>query len=185
MADLHGTGVGAQQVGGVGSAALDIEGVVHGTRRMVFRRVQCGEVEPVGFDFRAFGHIKAHGAEDALDALQRQRYRVQTTLPALAAGQANVQRFGLELHLQFRIGQRLAARGKGCLNGLLGDVDGGAAGLLFVYRQLRHALHELRHAARLAQKLRFCIFQISGGGALGKQLRRAFDQGIQLVHIDS
>jgi len=152
---------------------------------MVFRRVQCGEVEPVGLDLGALGHVETHGAEDALDALERERHRVQPALPALAPWQAHVQGLGLELDLQLRIGQCLAACGERGLDGLLGDVDGGAAGLLLVHRQLRHALHELGHATGLAQELRLGVFQISRGGALGKQLRRALDQGIQLVHIDS
>jgi len=79
----------------------------------------------------------------------------------------------------------LAACRKRRLDGLLGQVDGCATRLLFLDGKLRHALHELRHTARLAQELRLGIFQISGSGALGKQLRRAFNQGIQLVHIDS
>lgn len=113
---------------------------------MVFRRIQCSEVEPVGLDLRAFGDVKTHGTEDALDAFKRERYRVQATLPALAAWQAHVQCFGLELQLKFGIGQSLAASGQCSLDGLLGNVDGCAAGFLFLDGQLRHALHELGHA---------------------------------------
>ncbi len=51
--------------------------------------------------------------------------------------------------------------------------------------ELRHALHELGHVTRFAQKLGLRVFQISGVWRLGKQLPRALDQGIQLVHIDS
>ena len=185
MADLHGAGVRAQQVGCGGGAAFHVERVVHGPRGVVFWRVQCSEIEPVGFNLGAFGHVKTHGTEDALDAFQSERNGVEPTLPALATWQTHVQRFGLELQLQFRIGQRLAARRERRFDGLLGDVDGRTAGFLFLDGQLRHALHELRHATRLAQKLRLGVFEVSGGGALGKQLRRALNQGIQLVHNDS
>src|SRR3989344_1364759 len=130
----------------------------------------------------AFGDVKTHGAKDALDAFKREGHRVKTTLPALAAWQAHIQCLGLELKLQFCVGQRLAACGQCGFNGLLGHIDGCATGFFFLDGQLRHALHQLGHAARLAQKLRLGVFQISGGGALGKQLRRALDQGIQLVH---
>jgi hypothetical protein len=68
----------------------------------------------------------------------------------------------LSCSLQLGIGQRLAARGQRGLDGLLGHVDGGAAGLLLFDGQLRHALHQLGHAARLAQKLRLGVFQIGG-----------------------
>jgi len=71
MADLHRAGMRAQQMGRVVSATFDVKGVVHGARRMVLRRVQCGEIEPVGFDLGSVGHVEAHGAENGLDALQR------------------------------------------------------------------------------------------------------------------
>ncbi len=185
MANLHRAGVGAQQVGGGGSAALHIKRIVHGTRRMVFRRVQRSEVEPVGLDLGALSHIETHGAENALDALQRERHRVQTALPALAAWQAHIQGLGLELGLQLGISQCLTTGGQCGFDRLLGQVDGSATGLLLFDGQLRHPLHELRHTARFAQKLRLGVFQLSRGSALCKQLLRAFDQRIQLVHIDS
>jgi len=71
VADLHRAGVRAQQMGRIFSAAFDVKSVVHGARRMVLRRVQCSEIEPVGFDLGPVGHVEAHGAENGLDALQR------------------------------------------------------------------------------------------------------------------
>jgi hypothetical protein len=87
--------------------------------------------------------------------------------------------------LQLGVCQSLATGGQGRFDRLLGHVDGGAARLFLFDGKLRHALHELGHLARLAQKLRLGIFQISGGVGLRKQLLCAFDQRIQLVHIDS
>ena len=91
---------------------------MHRTRWMVFGRVQCSEVEPVGLDLGALRHFKTHGAKDCFDTLQRQRHGVQTALPALAARQRDVQRLGLELGIQLVIGQGLAARRQCGLNGL-------------------------------------------------------------------
>ena len=67
VADLHWAGVGSQQV-----TAFDVEGVVHGTGWVVFGRIERGEVEPVGFDLRALGHFKTHGAKNLLHAFERE-----------------------------------------------------------------------------------------------------------------
>ena len=75
---------------------------------MVFGRVQRREVKPVRLDLGAFGHVKAHGAKNALNALQRQRDGVQTTGTAATTGQAHIQHFGLQMGLQFGISQSLA-----------------------------------------------------------------------------
>ena len=64
MANLHGAGVGAQQM-----TAFDIEGVVHRACWMIFGCIEGREVEPVGFNFGALRHFKTHGAKNLLDAL--------------------------------------------------------------------------------------------------------------------
>jgi hypothetical protein len=124
VADLHGAGVGAQQVGGGFGATFHIKGVVHGTRGWSSGVFRCGEVEPVRLDLGALGHIKSHRAEDGLDALHRQRHGVQTTLPALAAWQCHVERFGAQLRLHFGVRQSLTAVSQRSFNGLFGEVDG-------------------------------------------------------------
>ena len=87
---------------------------------MVLRVVQRGEAHPVGLDLRAVGDVEAHRAEDGLDALDGARHRVQAAAAALAAGQRHVERLGLQLALEFGVGQRLAARGERRLDALLG-----------------------------------------------------------------
>ena len=64
MANLHGAGVGTQEI-----TAFYVEGVVHRTGRMVFRRIECREVEPVGFDFWTLRDFEPHRAKDGFDAL--------------------------------------------------------------------------------------------------------------------
>ena len=81
---------------------------------------------------------------------------------AQAAGQRDVERLGLELDVEFRVGQRLAAVVERSLDGLLGDVDCGAAGLLLLDAQRGHALHQLGDAAGLADELRLGVFQVGG-----------------------
>ena len=43
---------------------------MHRTRRMVFRRVQGGEVVEIGLDLGTVGHFEADRTEQRLDALQ-------------------------------------------------------------------------------------------------------------------
>ena len=149
---------------------------------MVLRRIERREIEPVRFDFGPVCHLEAHGAKDAFDALKRERNGVQPALPSLAARQAHVKRFGLQLQLQLDFGQGLAARRQGGLYGLLGKVDGCAARLFLVGRELRHALHKLGHSPGFAQKLGFRIFEIGGRCAFRKGLPGGLNQGIQVVH---
>src|ERR1035437_8666569 len=53
IADLHRAGMGAQKIGCIGSATLDIKSIVHGPRWGILGRIECGEIEPVGLNFRA------------------------------------------------------------------------------------------------------------------------------------
>ena len=64
MANLHGAGVGAQKI-----TAFYVEGVVHRTGGMVFWRIECREVEPIGFDFWTLRDFKTHRAKNGFDAL--------------------------------------------------------------------------------------------------------------------
>ena len=114
---------------------------------MVFRRVECGEVEPVGFNLWALGHFKPHRTKNGFDAFERDRHRVQAASHARATGQGHIQGFGFELGLEFGIGQGLAARCERGFNRLLGHVDGGTGRLLFFDAQGGHALHHLGDAA--------------------------------------
>ena len=147
VAHLHGAGVRAQQVWRFGAATFHIEGVVHGTCRMVFRRVERGEIEPVSFNLWALGHFKTHRTKNGFDAFERDRHRVQTASHAGAAGQGDIQGFGFELGLEFGIGQGLTAGSERGLYRLLGHVDGGTGGFLFFHAQSSHALHHLGDAA--------------------------------------
>ena len=183
VANLHRAGVRAQQIGRFFTAAFDVKGVVHRASGMVFRRIQCREVEPVGLNFGALGHLKAHGAKDRLNALQRQTHRMQTSLTALTTRQRHIQRLGLQLDFQLGVGKGLAPRCQRRLNGLLRLVDRRSAALFFIHRQSRHALHQLGDATRFAQKLGLGVFQIGRGGGLREAGASVVDQCVQLVHV--
>ena len=185
IADLHRAGMGAQQIGRGFSAAFDIKRVVHGARRMVFGRVERGEIKPVGLNLRALGHVKTHGAKNGFDPLQRQGHGVQAALRALPAGQADVERLGLELFFKLGLGHGVAARVQCGFDGLFGQIDGGTAGFLLFHGKLRHALHQFGDTARFAQKLRFGVLQVGGRLGLRKTGFGATDQlveGIGFVH---
>ena len=68
---------------------------------MVLRQIECLEVVVVLLDLRAFLDGEAHAEEDVLDALERQRQRMQMAERLLAARQRDVDLLALEtcLHL--------------------------------------------------------------------------------------
>ena len=182
VANLHGAGVRAQAVGlAVFAVHVHIEGVLHGAGGVVGRVAQRGEVEPVVFDFGAVGNIEAHAAEDLLDAFPREGDGVQAACAALAARQGDIQRLGLQVLLQLGFLQCLAARGERGFNGLLCLVDGSAARFLFFRRELGQLFHQRGDAARLAQKLRLGVFQVSRRGGLGKGGGGSGHQGIKFA----
>ena len=99
---------------------------------MVFGRVERGEIEPVGLNFGTFGNIKPHRSEELLDPLKRQGYGVKSTLHTVTTWQGDIQRFCLQLLLQFGFRKFVAARLQGSFHRLFGDVDGGAT-CLFLF----------------------------------------------------
>ncbi|MNS82032.1 hypothetical protein D3C72_1157660 [compost metagenome] len=100
----------------------------------------------------------------------------------MTAGQAHVERFGAQLQRELFVGELLAAVGQCGLDGLLADVDRGAAGLLLFDTQRGHALHQLGDAARLAKELGLGVFELCGRFRFGEGGACGVDQGVQLVH---
>ncbi len=70
--DLHRRGMSAQQI-----AIAQIEGVVHGPGRVIFRDIQGCEVVVLVLHFRPRGHGKAGLRENRLHASQSTRHRMQ------------------------------------------------------------------------------------------------------------
>jgi hypothetical protein len=166
----------------LGVLQLDVEGVLHRTRRVVFRVVQRREAHPVGLDLGTVGHVEAHAAEDGLDAFDGAAHRVQATGAAAAAGQRDVQRLGAQLLLEFGFGQLLAASLQGGFDAGLGLIDLGAAGLLLIGRQRAQALQQFRDAAALAEVARLGVFQRSGVRGGAEVSLRGVHQGVEVVH---
>ncbi|MNI35024.1 hypothetical protein D3C73_890350 [compost metagenome] len=94
VAHLHGAGVRAQQQRqAVGVVHVDVERVLHGTRRMVQRVVQSGEIGPVVFHFGAVGHVEANGTEDGFHSFPGPDHRMDAPRRATAARQGDVNGF--------------------------------------------------------------------------------------------
>ena len=140
MANLHRAGVGAQQV-----TTFHIKGVVHGARGVIFWRIECSEVVPIGLYFWPLRHFKAHGVKNLLDALQGQTDWVQATRWAQTPRQTHIQGLRFELAGQLFICQRLSALGQGHFHRLFGLVDGSPLKLFLFGWQRRQALHQLSH----------------------------------------
>src|SRR5450755_84484 len=90
-------------------AAFDIKGVVHRARRVVFRRVERGEVVEVVLDFRSLGNGEAKRVEQRLDAIDRAGNRVQCADRGAASGKRNVERFRGKLRAELGVGDLVAA----------------------------------------------------------------------------
>ena len=77
----------------VGLRRLHEEGVLHFAGRVVRLEVQGVEVEPLGFDLRAFGDFPAHAHEDVADAVLQRGERVAGTGTAAARRRGDIHGF--------------------------------------------------------------------------------------------
>ncbi len=84
-ANLHRRGVRTQQ-----HVLVEIEGIVHGARRVVRRYIQCFEIVVVILDLRPLHHFKTGAAKQCLDALQGSRDRMLTAGSETTARQGNI-----------------------------------------------------------------------------------------------
>ena len=148
---------------------------------MVFRQVQCFKVEVVALDFRAFFNAKAHMYENILDALHRQRQRMQMALRHIAARQSNVNLFAGQSCGKFLGFKLTSLRIDGFFHFCLGYVDNLADFRTFLGGQTAHATQYGGELALLAQILHTdivkcrhiaCGFDFSYGSCL--QLRNLF-----------
>ena len=101
---------------------------------------------------------------------------------ATVARQGDVERLGAQLQCELVIGQLLAAGRERGFDRLLGDIDGGAARLLFVDRQGSHAFHQLGDAPGLAKELCLGVLEFGRRLRVGESSACGGDQGVQLVH---
>ena len=163
VAHLHGTRVRAQQQWLAGAVlAVNVEGVLHRARRVVFRAVQCGEIGPVSLDLGTVGNVEANGSEDGLDALPATHHRLNAARASTTPGQRDIDRLGIQPGLHLRIGQRMTAGIECGLDLFLGRVDHGALRAARVGVKLTQALHLFGHLSGLAQVFRLRVFQRGG-----------------------
>ena len=105
--DLHGRGLRAQQDGAVLGEVERVRPLAGGVS---LEAVELGEVVVGGLDLAVLENFKAHADEDVLDLVEHLIHRVLFADLHGLAGDGDVHRLGLELHLQRFCGQLLRAR---------------------------------------------------------------------------
>ena len=159
--------VGSDEARGVlGLIALDVEGILHLTCRMVGAEVQRVEVVPFGFHFRTVGNLPAHGDEKVFDILHQLRQRVARAKRLAVDRKGHIHGFGgkrtglfLGLDLLFLGAIRTTEVGAQLAHNLAGV-------FLLVLRQRADGLAGLRHRGFRSGVLRLDGFQFLHAGGV-------------------
>ena len=155
---LHAGSLGAQQhVGlaahprGVAGQVVHVEGVLHGTARMVSRSVQGREVVVVGLDLLAFHHFVAEAQEDIGHLVDDAVDEVAGTHLLGAAGQRHIH--GRRPHGRLKLGgiERRLAGGQRLFHVHAGRVHGTAHARALFSGHLAHGSQVPGQRAGLAQ----------------------------------
>jgi hypothetical protein len=156
-----------------------VEGVVHRTRRVILRRIQCCEILEVGFDFRAVGDFETDRAEQRFDAFQGARDRVQSAAVFAAAGQGDVERFFGQPGFKRQMPDGFAASVERRLDGFLGAVDCCAGGFRSSGESLAIPLSSSVILPLLPRKRALICSSASGSSVAAKAAARLvlFDRG--------
>ena len=120
---------------------------------MVFRQIQRFKIEVIFLDFRAFLDGEAHAEEDVLDALERQRQRMQMAERLRAARQRDVDFLACELVRECARLELLVLLGNQRLDLRLRLVDDLADLRAILFREGAHAAQDGREFALLAEEL--------------------------------
>ena len=131
--------------------AREIEGVVHGACRMVFRNVERREVVEIVFDFRTRTDTETRLAKDLLDTHPGAGNGMPSARAETAARQGNIDGIGSQPLREFFGFQGLAPGIELPLHRLLCGVDRLSRGWPLLGRQLAEPLQELSQLAFLAQ----------------------------------
>ena len=124
-AHLHRRGVRAQQKARSVLLRIEEERIVHVARRMIFRKVELGEVVVFGLDVGTFGDRKAHVGEDRGQFVGHLRDRMDAAdfERRLAHGQRHVDALGIEPLLQGCVLEGFAALGERGVDAILQSID--------------------------------------------------------------
>jgi hypothetical protein len=114
FASFHGANLNRRGVSTQKRAGVKIEGIVHGTGRVMAGNIEGFEVVVIVFDFRPLLHRIAGFAEELFDALESAGDRVQPTQILTTTGQGHINRFTGKLLLQGLTFQ-IIATGVDCL----------------------------------------------------------------------
>src|SRR5712672_937538 len=101
----------------------EIKGIVHRTRRMIRRDVECLEIVEVVFDLGSRGHIEAGTAEQLLDPQSCLRHRMQATPLLAPSGKRDIDPASREFALDLSPLERETTLIERGLHTLLGLID--------------------------------------------------------------
>src|SRR5690606_16031287 len=100
LALLHHPHLHRRSMGTQYSAGSNIEGVVHGTRRVMIGNIEGAEVVVVVLDLGTDRHLVACRFKDSLDSVDGAAHRMGTAGALAATGQRDIHRLGLQLPVQ-------------------------------------------------------------------------------------
>ena len=153
---LHGRGLRAQQ-----NILRDVEGILHIARGVILRQVERLKVVVVRLNLRAFLYRKAHLQKDFLDAVQRDRERMEMSDLHRAAGQRDVDLLGVDLGRQYTLGNFLGLLCEELLKLGTRLVDDLADARTFLLREGAHAAHEGRQLSLFPQNFDTYIVKLT------------------------
>ena len=145
---------------------------MHVARRMIFRKIELGEIVIVGLDVGTFGDGKAHVGEDRRQLIGDlcDRMHAADLERRLAHRQRDVDALGVETRLQGGAFEGVAA-GRQCdVDAILQPVDQRPLGLSLLRRQCAERLEQCRDRAAFAQRCDARGFErrlIARGGNVG------------------
>ena len=156
IARLYGRGLRAQE-----DVLRDIERVLHIARGVILRQIQRFEVEVVALDLGSLLDGKAHLQEDLLDAVQRDRERVQMPHGRRPPRQGHVDLLGGNLVRKFPLRQFLGLCRKQLLEFGTRLVDDLADARTLLLCEGAHAAQECGHLALFAKEFHANIIEFT------------------------
>ena len=164
-------------------AALDVEGVLHRARRMIFRRIERREIVEVVLDLGTIRDFEAKRAEQGFDTIERARDRMERADTKTASGKRDIQRIGGERARQLCVRQRRAPRVQRRLQLGLRFVDRRAGGGALGGGQLGESLQLFGERARLAEIACLRVFERRRIVALREFGQRRIDDTVELGRL--
>ena len=102
--------------------SVEIKGIMHRTRRMAFRNIQCSEIMITVFDFRPFGNLKTNLTKILFNTLQSSGHRMQTAYFGVTTRQGDINGFSRQSSIHGLFSKNFAASFSQTSDFLLGQI---------------------------------------------------------------